>query len=391
MELALSHCENAAAETKAATDAQIRFFHVPHCSSESPKTSCEGVWQVCSPDTAGACFGVSYYFAAFVRRNHDIPIGLINAAWSGACAETWIPLESLRDHPRLNVCVTEWERYKADYARLLNEVRQANEAGGNGRPPKSPTGPEMSVGMLYNGMLHPVIPYGIKGVCWYQGENNVLNATRYRTLFPFLIREWRRLWRAEPAAMPFLFVQIANFGDLQERPQDNLWTRLRDAQRAGLGEPHTAMVTAIDIGGDFHPKNKKDVGKRLALAARANVYGEKSLVWCGPVLRSAEFTDTAAILTFDHVGSGLEFRDRRPQGFALAGRDRKFAWADATIEGNRITVTPSTPVRPQAVRYAWSTNPLGNLRNREGLPAYPFRTDDWEAASAEEQSWASAL
>lgn len=379
MELALKNCENAEADIAAACHPLIRFFNVRKHSAETPQDSCEGAWRICSPATAGDCFGVSFHFAVAMRGKHDVPIGLINSAWSGACAETWIPLDSLKNHPELHVCVEAWEKYKTDYPAALAEAQTSRKAGQRARNPKSPTGPEMSVGMLYNGMLHPLIPFALKGVCWYQGENNVMNTDRYRTTFPFLIREWRRLWNAQPAAMPFLFVQIANFGERQKEPEDNTWTRLRDAQRTGLKEPHTAMVTAIDIGSAFHPKNKKDVGRRLALAARANVYGEHDLVWCGPMLKSVEFTHTSAVLSFDHIGGGLEFKGGHSEGFALAGADRTFVWADAAIEGNKVTVATQALVKPAAVRYAWGTNPLGNLYNKEGLPAFPFRTDDWES------------
>jgi sialate O-acetylesterase len=379
METSLSHSENGALEVAGADHPLIRFLDVPHTSLAEPTNTVRAAWQVCSPETAGSCFAVSYYMARHLQDQENIPVGLLNSAWSGACGETWIPLESMKEHPTLRACVDEWEAYRRDYPERQKAYQEAKAAGRKARRVKHPEGPEMSVGMLYNGMLHPMIPYAVRGVAWYQGENNVLNTERYKTIFPFLIREWRRLWDASPADLPFLFVQIANFGKKQTEPEDSIWPRLREAQCSGLGEPHTAMVTAIDIGGSFHPKNKRDVGIRLALAARATVYGEDGLVWCGPTLASADFDGNVATLTFDHTGTGLAVRDDGElEGFAVAGDDGVFVWGSAAIvDEQTVSVTRDDGNAVVAVRYAWGTNPRGNLVNGDGFPAFPFRTDDW--------------
>ncbi len=371
METSLAASDNGAAEVARADHPLLRFFRVPHKSAETPQNDCNGTWSICSPSTAGDCFGVSYYFAQHLREHHGVPIGLYNTAWSGACGETWIPLDSLKNHPLLNRRVAEWEQYKRDYPARV-------EAAKNTPPLKDPNGPEQSLGRLYNGMLHPLIPCAIRGILFYQGENNVLDTETYKVILPFLIREWRRLWNAEPVDLPFLYVQIANFGPIQTEPEDTMWARLRESQMAGLSEPHTAIVTAIDIGGNFHPGNKKDVGIRLALAARANVYGDKSLVWSGPMVKTVSFNGRSVTLTFEHAGSGLIARNTdNLQGFSLAGPDRRFTWADAVITGNTVTVSAPALSNPVALRYAWGTNPIGNLCNAEGLPAFPYRSDEW--------------
>lgn len=383
MELALSKTENAGAAIAASDRPLIRLFNVPHLSAAEPQEDCGGRWTPCTPRSARAFSGVAYYFGVDIRESRDVPVGLIHSAWSGACAESWVPESRLTQHPTLGEAVARWHEYRGDYPRRLEACRAAVtawEAGGKQgerpRRPKDPNGPEMSVGRLYNGMLHPILPYAIRGVLWYQGENNVLAIEEYKALFPFLIREWRRLWKQ--GDFPFFFVQIANFGGKPADPEDSPWAHLRDAQLSGLAEPNADMISAIDIGGSFHPSNKHDVGLRLAALARAKVYGETGLTASGPRLRDAETEGQRVLLSFDHRGSGLAVRDDGAlEGFSIAGADRRFVWASARIEGSRIVVWSDEVKEPAALRYGWETNPRGNLINREGWPAVPFRTDDW--------------
>ncbi|MCW8133672.1 MAG: 9-O-acetylesterase [Planctomycetota bacterium] len=231
---------------------------------------------------------------------------------------------------------------------------------------------------LYNGMLAPVIPYGIKGAIWYQGESNAGRAFQYRTLFPAMIQDWRGRWGE--GDFPFFFVQLANFMAAKPEPGESAWAELREAQRMTLSLPNTGMATIIDIGeaGDIHPKNKQDVGLRLALAARGVAYGEK-LVYSGPSYKSMAVEEGKIRLTFDHVGGGLEAKGGEPlKSFAIAGEDKVFVWADAKIDGETVVVSSAKVEKPVAVRYAWADNPEGcNLYNKDGLPASPFRTDDW--------------
>jgi len=231
-------------------------------------------------------------------------------------------------------------------------------------------------------MIAPLIPYGIRGVIWYQGESNASRAYQYRTLFPAMIRDWRRNWGQ--GEFPFLFVQLANFMQTSPQPSESAWAELREAQLMTLSLPNTGMAVIIDIGeaADIHPKNKQDVGKRLALWALAKTYG-KDIVYSGPLYKSMEIKGGKVVLHFDHVGTGLVAKGGEPlKGFAIAGKDRKFVWADARIVGDTVVVSSPEVPEPVAVRYAWADNPVCNLYNEQGLPASPFRTDDWPGVTA---------
>ena len=230
--------------------------------------------------------------------------------------------------------------------------------------------------VLYNGMIAPLIPYAIRGAIWYQGESNAGAAYEYRKLFPTMIRAWRDRWGE--GAFPFYFVQLANFMPAQERPGDSAWAELREAQSLTLGNTfNTGMAVCIDIGetADVHPKNKQEVGRRLALNALASTYG-KDVAYSGPVCRSQKIEGGAIRLFFDHAGNGLKARSGEPlKGFAVCGPDHAFVWADAKIEGETVVVASPKVGHPVAVRYAWADNPVCNLVNSDGLPASPFRTD----------------
>jgi sialate O-acetylesterase len=231
---------------------------------------------------------------------------------------------------------------------------------------------------LYNGMVAPLIPYRFTGVIWYQGESNAMRADQYRTLFPAMIRDWRERWGQ--GDFPFLFVQIAAFRERKPDPSESESAELREAQQMALALPRTAMATAVDIGDadDIHPKNKQQVGRRLALAARALALGEK-LVHSGPTYKpgSLRVDGDKARLQFDNVGGGLVAQNGRLGSFEIAGPDRKFVWADAQIDGGSVVVRSDSVSKPIAVRYAWANNPACPLFNAEGLPAPPFRTDTW--------------
>lgn len=233
----------------------------------------------------------------------------------------------------------------------------------------------------FNGRIAPVIPFGIRGVIWYQGESNAGQPVQYRTLFPLLIQDWRMRW--QQGIFPFLFVQLANFREKRSTPGDDLWAELREAQALSLEQPATGMASALDIGDamDIHPRNKLDVGKRLYLAARKVAYGE-DVVHTGPTLSNASLSGDTMILRFSSCGTGLIARDgQKLRGFSIAGADQAFQWAEAFIEGETVKVFKPGLVNPVSVRYAWESNPDGNLYNREGLPAIPFRTDQRKTAN----------
>ena len=245
-----------------------------------------------------------------------------------------------------------------------------------------PINPESKIrpSILYNGMIAPLIPYGIRGVIWYQGESNATRAFQYRRLFQMLIQDWRRHWKGED--FPFLFVQLASFKAVQPEPEEDDWAELREAQTMALSLPNTGMAVTIDIGDakDVHPKNKQDVGNRLALAARAIAYGE-NVVYSGPIYKkgSMEIEGNKIRLGFNHTGGGLIVKDGGElKGFAVAGNDKNFYWANAKIEEDTVVVSSEKVKKPVAVRYGWAANPICNFYNKENLPASPFRTDKWK-------------
>lgn len=236
--------------------------------------------------------------------------------------------------------------------------------------------------VLYNAMLHPLIPYSIQGAIWYQGESNTGKPYQYRELFPMMIRDWRKQWDNN---FPFYFVQLANFMERKDEPQESHWAALREAQLQTLRLENTGMAVAIDVGeaDDVHPKNKQEVGRRLALNALAKTYG-KNIEYSGPVYQSYQLERNKIRIHFSHTTKGLKTTENYPvKGFAIAGPDHKFYWADAVIDGNDVIVSSPDVEFPVAVRYAWADNPDCNLYNSDNLPASPFRTDDWNTGLME--------
>lgn len=249
------------------------------------------------------------------------------------------------------------------------------------RPDLPNATPFSSPGVLFNGMIAPLTSFPIKGAIWYQGESNADRAYEYRTLFPAMIRDWRKHWGL--GDFPFLFVQLANYLQEPQQPVESNWAELREAQAMALALPHTAMATAIDIGeaNDIHPANKLEVGRRLALAGLKTAYGKDDLVSSGPVFKDMQIKKDQVRLFFEHRGAGLVTKDKYGyvRGFQVAGADKKFYWAQAFIEGDEVVVRSGKVQDPVAVRYAWADNPGSlDLYNQEGLPALPFRTDQWK-------------
>ena len=315
-----------------------------------------------------------------------MPFGIVQSAWGGTPAEAWTSERTISNEPALSAMSEEFqeeaERDRPAYAaRLKNweaEAAKAKTAGKEVRrrpPPPRALRPQNKPSALFNAMIAPLTPFGIRGVIWYQGENNGSRGQGllYRRLFRSMIEDWRREWGIGP--FPFLFVQLANFGRV---PEVATWPELREAQAMALGLVNTGMAVTIDIGNstDIHPRNKQDVGVRLALAARAVSYGERGLDYSGPVFRQATREGTVLRLWFSHANSGLSARGGALEGFEIAGSDGKFVVADAEISGNTVLVSSASVDVPVQVRYAWAADPTGNLINAAGLPAGPFRTMD---------------
>ncbi len=396
MEWRVKNSNNAEAEIAAADHPDIRLFVVSHKTSDTPLDDCEGAWVRCSPETIADFSAVAYYFGLELYETLDVPIGLIKTAWGGTPAEAWTALPELESEPVCAPVLKRWDEIIANYpqakaqydktvARWREQVRLAKAAGNKPpRKPSPPTGPDHPhrPASLYNGMLAPLIPYGIRGAIWYQGESNASRAYQYRTLFPLMITNWREAWGQ--GDFPFYFVQLANYRERKPQPGESDWAELREAQSMALELPNTGMAVAIDIGeaDNIHPKNKQDVGKRLALHALALDYGE-DVVYSGPVYESMHRKGDKIVLRFKHAAGGLEaVGGERLEGFAIAGADRKFVWADAEIDGDKVVVSSDKVEDPVAVRYGWADNPECNLYNAAGLPASPFRTDEWPGVTA---------
>lgn len=399
MEWPLAQTADAEREIPNANHPSIRLFTVPKRPTSTPQNTVDAAWEETLPQTAAEFSAVGYYFARALQRNLGVPIGLIDSSYGGTAAEAWTSEEALRREPQLRGVFARYEealrvlpeaqrryeQYLEDQRRYETAARTAKENGATASTPpawqQQPPGPNSptSPSHLFNGMIAPLIPYAMRGAIWYQGESNAGRAFEYRTLFPAMIRDWRARWKQEDGDFPFLFVQLAPFMKIEREPGESNWAELREAQLLTVSRvPQTAMAVITDVGeeDDIHPQRKAPVGERLALAARALAYGEK-IEYSGPVYASMKIVGERAVLGFTHAGRGLEMHGDKLQGFTIAGPDRKFANAEARIEGDKIIVESPQVKQPVAVRYGWANYPVTNLRNKDGLPATPFRTDDW--------------
>jgi sialate O-acetylesterase len=391
MQMSVRSSANAEQEIAQADYPNIRLFSVERKVADKPQSDCIGSWLECRPETVPGFSAVGYFFGRKLHKELNVPIGLIHTSWGGTPAESWTRRDILESEAdcipilqRFDEAMAKYPEAKKKYDERVIEWKEAVEkAKAEGKdPPRRPNAPfgpgnPHSPAGLYNAMIAPLIPYGIQGAIWYQGESNAGRAYQYRRLFPAMIKNWRKDWRQ--GEFPFLFVQLANFMAVDAEPVDSAWAELREAQLMTLALPNTGMAVIIDIGeaDDIHPKNKQDVGKRLALWALAKTYG-KDLVYSGPIYKSMKTEGNKIILDFEHSGGGLVASGVESlKGFAVAGADRKFVWADAKIDGETVVVSSDEIRKPAAVRYGWANNPVCNLMNKEGLPASPFRTDDW--------------
>ncbi|MEI6676882.1 MAG: sialate O-acetylesterase [Verrucomicrobiota bacterium] len=355
MEMGLNGCLGAGEDIKAADLPKIRRIKFNHAKSGQPEPDAPTAtpWQVCTPQTAGGFTAVGFYFAREIQQKTGVPIGIVDSNWGGTRIEPWVSTADL------------------------------------GVPAA-----KGDTGSMYNAMIHPLVRLSIKGALWYQGESNGTEGDSYYEKMLTLISGWRKQWGQ--GEFPFYFVQLANFQAPSVDPTGgNGWARLREAQTKSLSIPNTGMAVIIDTvpltqSGDIHPKNKFDVGMRLARWALGRDYGQKDLVVSGPLFKALKIEGAKARLEFTHTGSGLmiakkeglvpavEDKEAKLQRFAVAGADKKWFWATAVIDDNAVVVSSPEVKEPVAVRYAFEMNPDGaNLFNREGLPASPFRTDAW--------------
>jgi len=349
MAMALKGCEGSAKTIANSADPRLRLLTVPRLTADRPQSEVNVSWAQCSPVTARTFSAVGYYFGRDLRKALGVPVGLIHSSWGGTPAQAWTPVEAYA------------------YDRLIAPIPTWPKTGkAHGQP-----------SALYNAMIAPLQPYAIKGVIWYQGEANANGAYTYRTLFPAMIRGWRQTWGQ--GDFPFLFVQLAPYMKIVSEPGESPWAELREAQFLTSRRcKNTAMAVITDCGNpdNIHPTRKAPVGARLALAARTIAYNEK-LVYRGPTYRGFKLTGDGITVSFDSVGGGLVARGLNLTGWAIAGEDHKFVNAEARIVGDSVFVrSPSVP-NPVAVRYGWANCPVVNLFNAEGLPASPFRTDDF--------------
>ncbi|MEX1113647.1 MAG: sialate O-acetylesterase [Akkermansiaceae bacterium] len=411
MEWSFARAHNAKEEGPKAAFPKIRMFTVKKKVSAKPLGEAVGSWVECSPQTVGGFSAVGYFFARDLYQKLGVPVGMIHTSWGGTPAQAWTSVEGFGNDTELKGYVDSAKKKLANYDAALAshtekleeftaQLKEWNETVGKahqealkswkkdtakaqkaGKPlppqpapsspqpkaPPHPDGGQNNPATLYNGMLAPVIPYGIKGAIWYQGESNAGQSKQYRTLFPAMIADWRARWKQ--GDFPFFFVQIAPF---KSQPPE-----IREAQFLTLAKvKNTAMAVTTDVGNanDIHPTQKEPVGQRLALAARALTYGEK-IEYSGPLYDSMAAKGGKAVLSFKHVGGGLVAKDGDLKGFTIAGPDKKFVPAQAKIDGSTVVVSAEGVSNPQAVRYGWENVPDVNLFNQEGLPASPFRTD----------------
>jgi sialate O-acetylesterase len=410
MEWTVGNSLNAKEEKDVANHPMIRHIKVQKAQSHLKQEDiASGSWEVCSPQTVSEFTAVGYFFSRQLVKELDVPVGLIGSNWGGTRIEPWTCPEGFKLVPELkNILkqVEEWDsttevgrgKY-TDYLAQLNEWSPKAEAALAAKQavppvPESPLpGPDHQLPTkTYNAMIYPLIPFAIRGGIWYQGESNGNESLTYLQKMKSLIEGWRQVWKQ--GEFPFYHVQLANFrnSDPNKPEGGDGWAKLREAQLQSIAEiPHTGMAVIIDIGdkSDIHPKNKQDVGERLARWALVKDY-KKDCVVSGPLYKGYKVEGQKIRVSFENFGSGLmlgekigleptkEIKDAKLKWIAIAGDDKVWHWAEASIDGDTLLVSSEKVPAPVAVRYAFAMNPAGaNLYNKAGLPASPFRTDAW--------------
>lgn len=362
-----------------------------------------GKWVTAGPDTVGQFSAVLLHFGQHLQKELDVPVGLIHTSWGGTPAQAWTSAEALAAVPELKhyadaakaagpalaKAKTEYDpaKAKAAYQEALKKWEAVAAKAKEGKksfppkpqPPAAPTAVNPHTpASLYNGMIHPLLPFAIKGAVWYQGESNAGNAEEYRVLYPTMIQDWRKRWGTD---FPFYGVMLAPFN--AGNPTGTNWPELREAQYLATKKLKNVGIAVITDAGDptdIHPKDKQTVGKRLALSALAQTYG-KDVEYRGPEFKAVKFDGDKAVVTFDHIGGGLVAKGDELTEFTIAGEDKEFHPAKAEVQGDTVVVSSDKVSKPVAVRFAWRNYHTPNLFNKAGLPAVPFRTDDFPLTS----------
>ena len=386
MEFALENIYNAEVEQAAANFPEIRLLSIPKTGRPELQDDVPATWTICSPESTGAFSAVGYLFGKNIHNTLGVPVGLINASWGGSPIEAFIPRNVQENCGECLPYLEKWDKKMTNYTdetfkqeqKEYQEWLAADKPGAKKWPPADQRIANKRPANIYNGMIHPLKGYGIKGVIWYQGEANIYDPDKYKISFPLMINTWRNLW--QQGDFPFYWVQLADFELEQTLPNDSRWAELREAQTSTLSLPNTGQAVIIDLGEqrDIHPREKNTAASRLTRHALANAYGFE-LQAKSPQYVSMKKEGNAIILTFDNIDKGLyAFDVEEVKGFAIAGADKKYYWAEAKIIGkNQIEVMADKVKDPVAVRYGWADNPIVNLYDENGLPVTPFRTDDW--------------
>jgi sialate O-acetylesterase len=382
MQWAVQQTTNADSEITAAKFPDIRLFYVPRKPSPTPVEDVEAKWVVCSPESVKDFSAVLYYFGRQLHQDLKTPMGLIHTSWGGTPIASWVSGPTLTANPRLAPFLTFWQdaisRYPLNFSRYEQNLKKWEESGSKTGRPAIPMGPGHAhePTSLYNGMVAPIVKYTIKGALWYQGETEAGRGQGhiYGEALMTLVDDWRRAFGQ--GDFPFFWVQLANYGNAAKNGH---WMKVQEGQVKATTLRGTGVAVINDIGEatDIHPKNKQDVGRRLALLARHVAYGQYGFVWSGPLYRQSTREGNSLRVWFDHAGSGLKTRGNEPvKGFVIAGADNKFVTANAKVDGATVIVSSPEVPDPLAVRYAWDYNPDANLVNSAGLPASLFRSDD---------------
>ncbi len=372
----------------ASANPNLRLFSVPKLKADAPVENVNARWEESAPETVPGFSAVAYFFGRDLQKALGVPVGLIHTSWGGSPAEVWMSEAALAANPNHKRDIL--ESYAGKVAQNKTAIAQWDKENAElkaaGKPlNKNKPGLGWKPTELYNGMIAPLLPYGIAGAIWYQGESNAVRAWQYRDLFAEMILNWRQdFYQPE---LPFLAVQLAPWDKNRKRsiteiaasPVDSDWAELREAQDYSakvLKNVGIAVITDVGDKDDIHPTKKEPVGARLALAAQKIAY-KKNLVWTGPTYDKVQFKNGKGVVSFKNIGSGLETRMGQVAGFSIAGADQKFHWAKAEIDGRKVVVSSAAVPQPVAVRFGWADYPVVDLWNQEGLPASPFRTDDF--------------